>query len=146
MPTEFTRKGHTYQIKRIDPIGQAILAQRLLPVAVPIFRVIASRSLEQNDTSVNNLVSMLSDFETIVEALEKVPAKDVREIYDACLSRLLRQADNKTGWQVVWNNGTLMFEDIEGFDVIALTIEVVKDQLGTFIPNAMQTFGMSQAA
>mgnify|MGYP005812727975 CR=1 FL=1 len=146
-PTKFEYKDHTYQINRMDAIGQAMLAQKLTPLVTPVLNILAQRQL-RGDTSFRSsslemIVAFLQDFDTLSLVLEKVPAETMREIYEVCMSRLMREAGKDRGWQKLWANGQFMYDDIEGFDVIYLSFRVIQDQLGNFIKEALSAFGLT---
>lgn len=146
-PTQFEYKGSQYQIRRLDAIEQAMLAQKISPLVVPVLRVAIKRSIimQQEGSNLQGLeiiIALLQDFEVVAEALQKIPAETMREIYATCLSRIVRQGGPNLGWQEIWNIDHLQFDDLEGFDVMYFTIEVIKDQLGNFISEILSTLGL----
>lgn len=150
-PTQFDYKGNIYQIRRLDAIEQAMLAQKISPLVVPVLRVVMKRAIIQQQQGSNldgleMIIALLQDFEVVAEALQKVPAETMREIYGVCLGRIIRQGGPGLGWQEIWNIDHLQYDDIEGFDVLYLTFEVIRDQLGNFMHEAMSQLGLQPQA
>lgn len=144
VPTEFIHKGVKYQIRTMNGIDQCILAGKIAPLVMPVMAVAirdgALSELDSLDTSTPEGRSALIDiglgsFERLAKAISQVPPDEMRQIYNECMRHLLRQGGEGLGWQEVFNpmSGMLMYDDIDGLDVMTLSVEVVKDQLGNFM-------------
>ncbi len=146
-PKQFEYKGNQYQIRRLDAIEQAMLAQKISPLVVPVLRVVMKRAIIQQEQGSNldgleMVIALLQDFEVVAEALQKVPVDTMRDIYAVCLGRIIRQGGPGLGWQEIWNIDHLQYDDIEGYDVIYFTIEVIRDQLGNFMQEILSQLGL----
>jgi hypothetical protein len=148
-PTLFMHKGVRYQIAPMDAIEQCILAQKLTPLLGPVMKIVfegsaAARAIAimstdsspERDEAMNALLSDVGAFATV---LQKMPTDVARSIYASCLKQLSRQGGESMPWQVVWNesSGRMMYDDIEGWDVLILASKVIQDQLGNFMQGAL---------
>ncbi len=105
--------------------------------------------MQQEGFSGDNLemvIALLQDFEVVSEAIQKVSADTMRSIYSTCLRQIIRQGGPNLGWQDIWNGDHLQYDDLEGFDIIYLSIEVIKDQLGNFMQEILLQLGLQPPA
>lgn len=146
-PTEFIHKGVKYQIRTMNGIDQCILAGKIAPLVMPVMAVAiregAFAEVSTLDTTTPEGRAALIDiglgsFERLAQAISRVPPDEMRQIYNECMRHLLRQGGEGLGWQEVFNpmSGMLMYDDIDGLDVMTLSVEVIKDQLGNFMQGA----------
>jgi hypothetical protein len=147
-PTEFIYKGFKYQVKRMSGFDQCLLAGRVSPIVLPVMSIaikegivsqIVNMDLKSDEGRAMAIDLALSSFELLAQAISSIPTKEMRIIYEECMRHLVRQGGEGRGWQDVFNEQAkaLMFEDIEGVDVMVLSIKVIQDQLGNFIKGAL---------
>ncbi|HBW0960607.1 TPA: hypothetical protein MED93_005896, partial [Klebsiella pneumoniae] len=60
-----------------------------------------------------------------------LPDEDVNAVIHPCLSVVSRQ--HEKGWAKVFDQGALMFDDIDLFTMLQLVARVVADSLGNFL-------------
>jgi hypothetical protein len=162
IPTQFVHAGNTYQIQPMDALVQLSLAQRLSPIIIPFLKL-ATGGVDA--TALGNVAEAAEEdaegllkapkldvgaafapvFDNMAEVaavLQKMPLDVTQSIYRDCLRHLQRQSNDGGGWQIVWNDraNVMMFEELQGFDVLILSSEVVKDQLANFITGMLSKF------
>jgi hypothetical protein len=75
----------------------------------------------------------------IADALAKMPRDDVRFVVGECLSVVQRK--QAKGWAKVYVNGSMMFQEIEGPEMLKLTQAVCEVSLGRFFPTSQPDSG-----
>ncbi|HBU1612163.1 TPA: hypothetical protein MCR80_005729, partial [Klebsiella pneumoniae] len=82
----------------------------------------------------------------IADTLSALPDEDVNAVIYPCLSVVNRQ--HQKGWVKVFDQGALMFDDIDLFTMLQLVARVVADSLGNFLKElpASETEGPSPQA
>jgi hypothetical protein len=133
MKTE-TINGIEYNIGKLDPFEQMHVGRRLAPLlahAMPAFMsIVAQGDIEKRPDI--EIVLLSGAGIPIAEVLAKMSNEDVDYVIHQCLS--VCQRKQKNGWAKVFANGVLMFADIEGDTLVALTKHVVEVSLGRFFP------------
>jgi len=166
-PTQFEHGGHQYQIRTMDALTQLSLAQRLSPIIVPFLKLATGSNIDASvladvadktdggsmftvtpEARKKAFAPVFTNMSDVAEVLQKMPVEITQSIYRDCLRHLFRQSRDGGGWQIVWEDraNRLMYEDIQGFDVLILCSEVVKDQLSNFITGALSKFSFAPPA
>jgi hypothetical protein len=131
---EFEINGKKYRAGKLNAFQQQDLAVALIPIvpalkpilegAKPVVGVDGSPSFPTD-----SMVDILTPLADAVRAL----GKDARyEINDICLSVVSREAGG--AWTGVYASGELMFDDINGLDLVKIVGHVIKGALGNFFP------------
>lgn len=153
IPTEFVHNNHTYQIRQMSAITQLLVAQKIAPLVIPMLQMglnegVMERLRGSDGNKADILDAMLPNIERIMAVMAKMPEQDLQYIYRECLRHLLRSGGSESGmgWQEVWNeqNNRPLFDDIQGFDILILSVEVVKDQLENFMSGVLSMLPNSE--
>ncbi|MGG2209676.1 phage tail assembly chaperone, partial [Escherichia coli] len=67
----------------------------------------------------------------IADTLAALPEEDVNAVIHPCLGVVMRQ--HEKGWVKIFDQGALMFDDIDLFTMLQLVARVVADSLGNFL-------------
>lgn len=126
---EFDIKGINYRTAKLDVFQQLKVSRKLLPVLAGL--VSEFSTLKAQATAGNTEAVLESVLPKIADTLAALPDDDVNAIIYPCLSVVARQHDK--GWVQVFNQGSLMFDDIDLFTMLQLVARVVADSLGNFL-------------
>lgn len=115
---EFDLNGHSYQLAKLDAVMQTKVMKRISPALASI---LASRGDDENKGAIIQALS---------GALSRISDDDLDFLYDKCLTGCRRK--NGDTWAKIWTNGNLMFDDIGGAGIMALTVATIQDNLADF--------------
>ena len=150
LPATFELNGQKYKILRMDAFTQLSIAQRISPLVVPFVEMsmLGGGLAPDPETGkiapeafIESLRTTLHQAAQITSLLQIMPTSVAESVYRDCLRCVERQGGEGLGWQKIVNpeTGSLLYQDIEGVDVLLLTVEVIKDQLGNFMQRALST-------
>lgn len=126
-PTTITIGADTYQIGRLDAKKQFHVGRRLMPVQTALAAAAAAAAKAREASVEAWLAAFMGPVGKVVATM---PEEDVNYILDTCLAVVKRQQGER--FAPVQTNGMLMFTDIDMQTMLKLTIEVVKENLGSF--------------
>lgn len=118
---KFELKGQEYRAGKLDVFDQFGVARKLLPVLAGVFDELKSGEL--------TLTALLP---RVSEAIAAMSDADCNAILHPCLSMLSRK--NGKIWTSVFQNGVMMFDDIDMLSMLELVGNVIRDSLGDFFP------------
>lgn len=158
-PIEVEINGSLYRIGSIDAFTQMKIAKRLAPgiahlsVAVNAVLGLINPKLKKppaaipDDPSADPLPDDKEDdtLEKVVpvlaESFSKLSDDDIDYVVKTCL-RVCHKKDTTGGWAPVTDGrGNLMFDNMNALDLIRLSSEVIKDNLGSFFHGAAPLTG-----
>ncbi|EPJ5863781.1 MULTISPECIES: phage tail assembly chaperone [Klebsiella/Raoultella group] len=126
---EFQIKGVNYRAAKLDVFQQLKVSRKLLPVLAGLvseFSMLKAQAVAGNSGAV-----MESVLPKIADTLAALPDDDVNAVIYPCLGVVSRQ--HEKGWVKVFDQGVLMFDDIDLFTMLQLVARVVADSLGNFL-------------
>ncbi|HGY3147579.1 TPA: phage tail assembly chaperone [Morganella morganii] len=139
---EFMINGNTYRAGKLDAFQQQDLAFALVPAfgaVAPLLKDILPVSEDgtggdeiadiRKTKLMDSLPVILPALTTAVRTLDK---KSRKEINDICLDVVTRQTGNQ--WSKIYSGGVLMYDDINGIELLQIVGYVIKDSLGSFFP------------
>ena len=126
---EFEIKGIKYRTAKLDVFQQLKVSRKLLPVLAGLvseFSTLKAQAVAGNSGAVlENILPKIAD------TLAALPDEDVNAVIHPCLGVVSRQ--HLKSWTPVFNQGALMFDDIDLFTMLQLVARVVADSLGNFL-------------
>ncbi|HHT7473142.1 MULTISPECIES: phage tail assembly chaperone [Raoultella] len=126
---EFQIKGVNYRAAKLDVFQQLKVSRKLLPVLVGL--VSEFSTLKAQAVAGNSGAVVESVLPKIADTLAALPDDDVNAVIHPCLGVVSRQ--HEKGWVKVFDQGVLMFDDIDLFTMLQLVARVVADSLGNFL-------------
>ncbi|MGP6939553.1 phage tail assembly chaperone [Klebsiella pneumoniae] len=126
---EFEIKGVNYRTAKLDVFQQLKVSRKLLPVLAGL--VSEYSTLKAQAAAGNSGAVLESVLPKIADTLSALPDEDVNAVIYPCLSVVNRQ--HQKGWVKVFDQGALMFDDIDLFTMLQLVARVVADSLGNFL-------------
>ncbi|HEC2581788.1 TPA: hypothetical protein R2K48_004373 [Raoultella ornithinolytica] len=126
---EFQIKGVNYRAAKLDVFQQLKVSRKLLPVLAGL--VSEFGTLKTQAVAGNSGAVMESVLPKIADTLAALPDDDVNAVIFPCLGVVSRQ--HEKGWVKVFDQGVLMFDDIDLFTMLQLVARVVADSLGNFL-------------
>ncbi|MCS7489200.1 hypothetical protein KQE47_01245 [Raoultella planticola] len=126
---EFEIKGVDYRTAKLDVFQQLKVSRKLLPVLADL--VSEFSTLKAQAAAGNSSVVLESVLPKIADTLAALPDDDVNAVIYPCLGVVSRQ--HQKGWVKVFDQGALMFDDIDLFTMLQLVARVVADSLGNFL-------------
>lgn len=142
---EFVINGNTYRSGKLDAFQQQDLAFALVPAfgaVAPLLKDIFPAVAEKDEGNtgdeiadirktklMDSLPVILPALTTAVRTLDK---KSRKEINDICLDVVTRQTGNQ--WSKIYSGGVLVYDDINGIELLQIVGYVIKDSLGSFFP------------
>ncbi|PHM39268.1 bacteriophage protein [Xenorhabdus mauleonii] len=132
---EFEIEGKKYRAGKLNAFQQQDLAVALVPV-IPALKPIWD-SLKINvvgeDGKPAFMQEAIVDFLVpLADAIRSLGKENRYEINDICLSVVSRESGGV--WSNIYINQQLMFDDINGLDLLKIVGHVVKGALGNFFP------------
>ncbi|EIV2912419.1 hypothetical protein L7Q46_001714 [Serratia marcescens] len=132
---EFEIKGQQYRAAKLDAFAQQDVAIALAPVLsglIPLLKDVMAgngKSLQEDKNRLFDEIIPLA-----VKAIGQLSREGRAEINHACLSVVTRQ-QGKT-WSKIYepSQRTMMFDDLNGLDLVKIVGNVVRDSLGDFFP------------
>ncbi|MBC8950253.1 phage tail assembly chaperone [Xenorhabdus sp. TS4] len=127
---EFEINGKKYRSGKLNAFQQQDLAVALLPV-VPALKPIFDQ-LKPTVSGTPTLGDMADFIVPLAEAVRSMGKEARYEINDICLSVVSRESGG--AWSGIYSGQQLMFDDINGLDLLKIVGHVIKDALGNFFP------------
>lgn len=126
---EFEIKGVNYRTAKLDVFQQLKVSRKLLPVLAGL--VSEFSTLKEQAAAGNSGAVLESVLPKIADTLAALPDEDVNAVIYPCLGVVARKQEK--GWVKVFDQGVLMFDDIDLFTMLQLVARVVADSLGNFL-------------
>lgn len=132
---EFEIKGQQYRAAKLDAFAQQDVAIALAPVLsglIPLLKDIMAGNGKSLQEDKNRLFDEIIPL--VVKAIGQLSREGRAEINHACLSVVTRQ-QGKT-WSKIYepSQRAMMFDDLNGLDLVKIVGNVVRDSLGDFFP------------
>lgn len=132
--TELELQGKTYRVNKLDAFKQLHVSRRIAPIVptlIPVFMEIAAGG-ESGDLF-SNTEKLAESLQPFAEAIADMDDAKAEYVIGTCLSVVQRQ--NGQGWTNVWNvqANCSMFDDMDMSVMLPLVIQVIKDNLGSFM-------------
>lgn len=132
---EFEIKGQQYRAAKLDAFAQQDVAIALAPVLsglIPLLKDVMAGNGKSLQEDKNRLFDEIIPL--VVKAIGQLSREGRAEINHACLSVVTRQ-QGKT-WSKIYepSQRMMMFDDINGLDLVKIAGNVVRDSLGDFFP------------
>ncbi|MEL5614350.1 phage tail assembly chaperone [Serratia marcescens] len=132
---EFEIKGQQYHAAKLDAFAQQDVAIALAPVLsglIPLLKDVMAGNGKSLQEDKNRLFDEIIPL--VVKAIGQLSREGRAEINHACLSVVTRQ-QGKT-WSKIYepNQRAMMFDDLNGLDLVKIVGNVVRDSLGDFFP------------
>ncbi|MBH3264887.1 hypothetical protein I5R69_25395 [Serratia marcescens] len=132
---EFEIKGQQYRATKLDAFAQQDVAIALAPVLsglIPLLKDVMAgngKSLQEDKNRLFDEIIPLA-----VKAIGQLSREGRAEINHACLSVVTRQQGK--AWSKIYepSQRTMMFDDLNGLDLVKIVGNVVRDSLGDFFP------------
>ncbi|EMB6251747.1 TPA: hypothetical protein SMI48_003033 [Serratia marcescens] len=132
---EFEIKGQQYRAAKLDAFAQQDVAIALAPVLsglIPLLKDVMAGNGKSLQEDKNRLFDEIIPL--VVKAIGQLSREGRAEINHACLSVVSRQ-QGKT-WSKIYepSQRAMMFDDLNGLDLVKIVGNVVRDSLGDFFP------------
>lgn len=124
MNTTLEVNGHKYGIGKIPPITQFHITRRLAPM-------LAQMGISLQMLKAGADTDFLSVLGPLTDMLAKMSDDDANYVIFTCLAVVTREDSGK--WTRVSTGTNMMYEDIDMATMLRLAIEVVKENLGSFM-------------
>ncbi|AXO70796.1 phage tail assembly chaperone [Escherichia coli] len=136
---EFEIKGVKYRTAKLDVFQQLKVSRKLLPVLAGLVSDFGTlKSMMVRDSEGKLVFGEKRAFDAldivlpkIADTLAALPEEDVNSVIHPCLGVVMRQ--HEKGWVKIFDQGALMFDDIDLFTMLQLVARVVADSLGNFL-------------
>lgn len=119
--SDFEYGGHQYYIGKLSAFKQLHVARRVAPILTGL--------ADMAMASDGKPLDFKQAVEPMVVAVSKLSDEDTEMIIGTCLEVVSRKTGNKTA-APVFSSGNLMFDDLKMIDMLRLTAEVIKVNLG----------------
>lgn len=126
---EFEIKGVNYRTAKLDVFQQLKVSRKLLPVLAGL--VSEFSTLKAQAAAGNSGAVLESVLPKIADTLAALPDEDVNAVIHPCPGVVMRQ--HEKGWVKIFDQGALMFDDIDLFTMLQLVARVVADSPGNFL-------------
>lgn len=138
---QVTIGDNIYAVGKLDPIRQFHVARRLAPALIALGA--ASVDVLKRGGNLSDAAAVAA-IGPLVEVVAQMSDADSEYVLKSCLSVVSRRSGD--GWAPAQNaQGGLMFQDIDITVMLRLAFEVVRDNLGNFIP-ALQDSAQPETA
>ncbi|MFP7323759.1 phage tail assembly chaperone [Serratia marcescens] len=132
---EFEIKGQQYSAAKLDAFAQQDVAIALAPVLsglIPLLKDIMAGNGKSLQEDKNRLFDEIIPL--VVKAIGQLSREGRAEINHACLSVVQRQQGK--AWTRIYepSQRVMMFDDLNGLDLVKIVGNVVRDSLGDFFP------------
>lgn len=127
MNTRLEVAGNNYNIGKLSPMVQFNVTRRLAPLLAQMG--ISLQTLQKGmQTDMTDFLPVLGP---VTEALARISDEDANYIIFTCLDVVSRQSGEK--WGRINSGANLMYEDIDMPTMLRLVVEVIKENLGSFM-------------
>lgn len=151
-PHEFTVGDKRYRADPMDAISQQHLARRVQPLIVAalpaILAALPNGKIEPGALLKIEMKAIMPALSSAADLLASMSDEAFDYIQSKCLSRVRREKAGNTGWVSIWNAqaGRMLFDDIEGHDVLTIVMEVLAAELGPFFHGLVSNFAAASPA
>jgi|SRR5581483_4911794 len=125
--------GKTYQIGKMPVKTQYHVMRRILPAAMALPELLGALDRFKDKADATGFVASVVPF---AKALSSMSDQDSEFVIDACL-RVCKREENGRPFPLTAANGSLMYQDLTLAGIIALTVEVLRENLSSFFPEVM---------
>ncbi|MCP9270147.1 hypothetical protein M5U04_19215 [Xenorhabdus sp. XENO-1] len=132
---EFEINGQKYRAGKLDAFQQQDLAVALLPVVPalkPLWDNLKPSGVDESGKPIFSLEDMADIITPLAEAIRSLGKESRYEINDICLSVVSRESGG--AWSGIYTGQQLMFDDINGLDLLKIVGHVIKNSLSNFFP------------
>ncbi|MCG3464077.1 hypothetical protein L7G72_20190 [Xenorhabdus bovienii] len=132
---EFEINGKKYRAGKLNAFQQQDLAVALLPIVPalkPIWDNLKPSGVDENGKPIFSLENMADIITPLADAVRTLGKESRYEINDICLSVVSRESGG--AWSGIYPGQQLMFDDINGLDLLKVVGHVIKDSLSNFFP------------
>jgi hypothetical protein len=134
---EFEIKGQQYRAAKLNAFAQQDVAIALAPVLsglVPLLKDVMNGKGKELADDKNRLFDEIIPL--VVKAISQLSKEGRNEINRACLAVVTRQQGKL--WSQIYepSQGVMLFDDLNGLDLVSIVGRVVQDSLGDFFPAA----------
>lgn len=129
---EFTVNGSTYRNTKLNAVQQFHVARRLAPLLTKS----SAALLQTQPTSLDDAAQTLGP---VFDALGAMDDDVCNYVLRTCLASVQKNVGGQ--WITVWNPaaGRLQFDDLDLATMLQLTVQVIQDNLGTFLQGTPST-------
>ncbi|TDB61644.1 phage tail assembly chaperone [Photorhabdus khanii] len=133
---EFEIDGKKYRGGKLSAFQQQDLAVALapaIPALGPLMKKLVTANNDERETSFEELLPYL------VESINVLGKSNRYEINDICLSIISREQNGI--WSKIYesNGQVLMFDDINGLELLKIVGFIIRDSLGNFFPAPLES-------
>ncbi|ETS31243.1 hypothetical protein BB987_17935 [Photorhabdus temperata] len=133
---EFEIDGKKYRGGKLNAFQQQDLAVALapaIPALGPLMKKLVTANNDERETSFEELLPYL------VESINALGKSNRYEINDICLSIISREQNGI--WSKIYesNGQVLMFDDINGLELLKIVGFIIRDSLGNFFPAPLES-------
>lgn len=132
---EIEINGVQYRVGPMDTFVQFHVARRLGPVLMEFTDALANTDAAK--LSAEQWIARV--FGPVMGVVSRMSDADAEYILRACLATVERKDGDR--WALVQRNGNLMYSDVLMDTMLKLTIFVVRETLGPFLPEALAATG-----
>ncbi|WP_439040337.1 phage tail assembly chaperone [Serratia bockelmannii] len=127
---EFEIKGQQYRAAKLNVFEQLKISRKLLPLLSGLLSEISViRQLKSGQISIEDAIK--TALPAIAQALSDISEDDSNAIIHPCLAVVSVQQGKS--YAPIFNNGQLMFDDIDLMKMLEIVARVVGDSLGNFL-------------
>ncbi|WP_445497373.1 phage tail assembly chaperone [Photorhabdus sp. SF281] len=133
---EFEIDGKKYRSGKLNAFQQQDLAVALapaIPALGPLMKKIVTDRNDDGATGFEELIPYL------IESINALGKSNRHEINDICLSVVSREQNGI--WSKIYesNGQVLMFDDINGLELLKIVGVIIRDSLGNFFPAPLES-------
>ncbi|PVZ79515.1 hypothetical protein C9426_33240 [Serratia sp. S1B] len=126
---EFEINGQQYRANKLNVFDQLRVSRKLLPVLSGLLGELkVLKQLKSGQITLDD--AFKTALPAIAQTLADLSDEDSNAIIHPCLSVVLRQQGSN--YVAIFNNGQLMFDDIDLMSMLQIVARVVGDSLGNF--------------
>lgn len=148
--TEFELGGKTYRVNPMNAMTQQHVARRVQPIfvaAIPaVLAAIPGGEIKAGALLNLKMADVVGALGDPSEMLARMPDEQFDYIQSRCFACVEMQKPGGAGWAPIWSAGAgrLMFEDIEGHELMMITIQVLFIELGPFLQGLVSKFAAAR--
>ena len=126
--TELELNGQTYRIGKMSALAQFHVSRRLAPILAAVG--VSLQSLTAGMTA--DLSDFMGTIGPAADVMAKMTDDETNYVLFTCLAVVSRKQDER--FAPVCSGGNMMFQDIDMLMMIRLVVEVLRVNLGNFLP------------
>lgn len=128
---DFPLGAHTYRTAKMPPLPSFHVARRVIPVLAQMG--LTAAQLENGANAKDAQMTMMQLLGPVAEVVAKMSDDDVNYVIYTCLAHVSRkQSDGR--YAPVVKGLQMMFADLTMDDMLGLTIQVLRENVGSFFP------------